>query len=71
LNAYRSNVTHHHNLKLHVYPVSPARGEPEFDRWTPESQIERWQKLNLLGVDAIISDFARETAAVLHSPRGS
>jgi glycerophosphoryl diester phosphodiesterase len=55
-------TAHEHGIKIHVYPVSPARGEPEFNTWTSESQISTWRNLRQLGVDAIISDFARETA---------
>jgi glycerophosphoryl diester phosphodiesterase len=57
---------HERDVALHVYPVSPARGEPEFLNWTPESQIEKWFELHRLGVDAIISDFGRETVAALN-----
>jgi glycerophosphoryl diester phosphodiesterase len=56
-------VAHVEGLHLHVYPVSPARGEPEFLSWTAASQKSKWLKLVDLGVDAIVSDFARETAA--------
>jgi glycerophosphoryl diester phosphodiesterase len=56
-------IAHQEGVKLHVYPVSPARGEPEFISWTAESQRGTWQKLVDFGVDAIVSDFARETAA--------
>ncbi len=52
---------HERRLEIHVYPVSPARGEPEFELWTAESQISKWQTLEALHVDAIISDFARES----------
>lgn len=52
---------HSEGLKIHVYPVSPARGEPEFLTWTAQSQIEKWKRLKDLGVDAIVSDFADET----------
>ncbi len=52
-------------LKIHAYPVSPARGEPEFASWTPESQAHKWQRLQQLGVDGILSDFARETLKAL------
>jgi glycerophosphoryl diester phosphodiesterase len=58
---------HERDVALHVYPVSPARGEPEFLSWTPESQAEKWRELHRLGVDAIISDFGRETVATLNS----
>jgi len=51
------DIVHQHGMKIHVYPVSPARGEPVFNRWTPTSQITKWTELQLLGVDAIISDF--------------
>jgi glycerophosphoryl diester phosphodiesterase len=54
-------IAHQEGLQLHVYPVSPARGEPEFLSWTAESQRATWTKLADLGVDAIVSDFARET----------
>lgn len=52
-------------VEIHVYPVSPARGEPEFLGWTASSQVDKWQNLSKLGVDAIISDFARDTLNVL------
>jgi len=58
-------VVHGHGLKIHVYPVSPARGEPEFLEWTAASQHDKWQELSTLGVDAVLSDFARESLAVL------
>lgn len=58
-------AAHDHGLAIHVYPVSPARGEPEFERWTVESQTEKWRALSGMGVDAIITDFARETLAIL------
>ncbi|MEY4667695.1 MAG: hypothetical protein RL518_394 [Pseudomonadota bacterium] len=57
------HILHQHGMKIHVYPVSPARGEPAFNNWTPDSQIKKWRELQMLGVDAIISDFARETVA--------
>jgi glycerophosphoryl diester phosphodiesterase len=57
------HTVHQHGMKIHVYPVSPARGEPEFNNWTPSSQSKKWRELEMLGVDAIISDFARETLA--------
>lgn len=56
---------HQQTMSIHVYPVSPARGEPEFLNWTASSQAEKWHNLNRLGVDAIISDFARETLSIL------
>jgi glycerophosphoryl diester phosphodiesterase len=56
---------HQQTTSIHVYPVSPARGEPEFLNWTASSQAEKWHNLNRLGVDAIISDFARETLSIL------
>jgi glycerophosphoryl diester phosphodiesterase len=56
-------VAHERGLKVHAYPVSPARGESEFLSWTPESQQDKWRELCRLGVDAILSDFARETLA--------
>lgn len=58
-------AVHQQTMSIHVYPVSPARGEPEFLNWTASSQIDKWQNLNKLGVDAIITDFARETVSVL------
>lgn len=60
---------HERGVALHVYPVSPARGEPEFLHWTPESQIAKWRELHRLGVDAILSDFGRETVAALNPDR--
>jgi glycerophosphoryl diester phosphodiesterase len=56
---------HREGLKLHVYPVSPARGEPEFSNWTAESQLEKWRRLKNIGVDAIVSDFAAESVELL------
>jgi glycerophosphoryl diester phosphodiesterase len=58
-------AVHQQTISIHVYPVSPARGEPEFLNWTASSQVNKWQNLNKLGVDAIISDFARETLSIL------
>lgn len=58
-------AVHQQGMKIHVYPVSPARGEPEFLNWTAASQVDKWQNLSKLGVDAIISDFPRETLRVL------
>jgi glycerophosphoryl diester phosphodiesterase len=54
-------AAHRSNIELHVYPVSPARGEPEFNDWTAESQSQKWKQLRDLKVDAILSDFARES----------
>ena len=58
-------VARDNGLQVHVYPVSPARGEPEFACWTAESQTNTWRQLRQLGVDAILSDFARETVREL------
>jgi len=58
-------VARDNGLQVHVYPVSPARGEPEFVYWTAESQKNTWRQLEQLGVDAILSDFARETVREL------
>lgn len=58
-------IAHDTGLTVHAYPVSPARGEPEFTAWTPESQVKKWKALDELGVDAILSDFARETLGAL------
>jgi glycerophosphoryl diester phosphodiesterase len=52
---------HERGMMIHAYPVSPARGELEFNRWTAESQVTVWRDLQSMGVDAILSDFARET----------
>jgi glycerophosphoryl diester phosphodiesterase len=52
---------HQHGMKVHAYPVSPARGEPAFTNWTPDTQVTTWRELQRIGVDAILSDFARET----------
>jgi glycerophosphoryl diester phosphodiesterase len=60
-------VVHESGLKIHAYPVSPARGEPEFLAWTAKSQADTWRCLYQLGVDAILSDFARETTEALRS----
>lgn len=58
-------AAHRSNIELHVYPVSPARGEPEFNDWTAESQAPKWKQLGDLKVDAILSDFARESVELL------
>jgi len=58
-------AAHRSNIELHVYPVSPARGEPEFNDWTAESQAPKWKQLGDLNVDAILSDFARESVELL------
>lgn len=55
------SLAHDHGLKLHVYPVSPARGEPEMEKWTAASQQPKWERLAKLNVDAILTDFPRET----------
>jgi glycerophosphoryl diester phosphodiesterase len=54
------SVAHSRGLGILVYPVSPALGEPEHEAWTPESQVSTWRKLRELGVDALMSDFARQ-----------
>jgi glycerophosphoryl diester phosphodiesterase len=54
-------AAHDRGLEVHAYPVSPARGEPEFLSWTAASQVDKWRRLEALGVDAILSDFARES----------
>lgn len=59
--AHWVSTAHDKGLKVHAYPVSPARGEPEFLSWTAESQVKKWRCLDALGVDAILSDFARES----------
>ncbi len=48
-------------LGIGIYPVSPARGEPEFANWTAASQSENWIKILGLGIDALATDFPRET----------
>lgn len=48
-------------LEVHAYPVSPARDEPEYSNWTPASQEAKWRALREYGVDALLSDFARES----------
>ena len=58
---------HQAGLRLSVYPVSPARGEPEFQNWTAQSQVDKWKTLVELGVDVLISDFPRETVQFLSS----
>jgi glycerophosphoryl diester phosphodiesterase len=66
-------ISHAHAraISVHVYPVTPARGEPEFDAWKAESQIEKWRRLVEIGVDAIVSDFPRQTLEFFASlPRG-
>jgi glycerophosphoryl diester phosphodiesterase len=60
-------AAHREGLGLHVYPVSPARGEPAFDSWTAESQYDKWSTLASLGVDALVSDFTAETLNLLSS----
>jgi glycerophosphoryl diester phosphodiesterase len=57
---------HNQGLEIHAYPVSPARNEPAFKSWTAESQKSSWESLRSIGIDSIVSDFARETAAWLH-----
>lgn len=52
---------HRGGLGIHVYPLSPARGEPASRQWTAHSQTETAEKLVALGVDGLITDFARET----------
>lgn len=59
--------SHEKGLELHVYPVSPAPGEPEFLTWTASSQVEKWGRLVSLGADALVSDFSRETVEFLKS----
>jgi hypothetical protein len=61
--------SHERSLQIHAYPVSPARGEPEFLSWTAASQVEKWERLEALGVDAILSDFARESLACMERKR--
>jgi glycerophosphoryl diester phosphodiesterase len=55
------SAAHAAGLKISPYPVSPARGEPEYVQWTAESQRGKWLKLHEFGVDGIISDFPIET----------
>lgn len=52
---------HDRGIKVHVYPITPARGEAEFLNWTARSQMEKWETLSERGVDALVTDFARET----------
>jgi glycerophosphoryl diester phosphodiesterase len=52
-------------LMLCVYPISPAHDEPEYASWSAASQHARWAKLCDVGVDAIVSDFARENIEFL------
>jgi glycerophosphoryl diester phosphodiesterase len=52
---------HARGLKVHVYPISPARDEPEFSNWTASSQRPKWERLAALNVDGILSDFPRDT----------
>lgn len=54
-----------YNLEIHAYPVSPARNEPQYANWTPESQVHTWRALADVGVAAILTDFAREGVAAL------
>jgi len=54
-------MAHSEGLLVAAYPVSPARGEPEFNNWSAESQVEKWRKLVALKVDALVSDFPKET----------
>ncbi|MFO0417204.1 MAG: glycerophosphodiester phosphodiesterase [Pseudomonadota bacterium] len=56
---------HKSGLEVHAYPVSPARGEAEFLDWTAASQVGKWSRLKSLGVDAILTDFARESLRCL------
>jgi glycerophosphoryl diester phosphodiesterase len=55
--------SHEAGLEVHAYPVSPARDEPEYAKWTPASQEPKWHALREHGVDALLSDFARESVA--------
>jgi glycerophosphoryl diester phosphodiesterase len=52
-------------IELHTYPVSPAIGEPGYDSWSPSSQVPKWEWQARAGVDALISDFPRETQQAL------
>lgn len=61
-------AAHAAGLKISPYPVSPARGEPEYAQWTADSQREKWLKLGELGVDGIISDFPIETLEAIGQP---
>ena len=54
---------HQAGIKVHVYPVSPARGESEFKNWTAESQYDKWFNLAKLGIDGLVTDFPRQTVA--------
>jgi glycerophosphoryl diester phosphodiesterase len=63
------STAHAHGLGIFVYPVSPAVGEPEYRNWTPESQLPTWRKLRDLGIDAIMSDFARQSLLPDHGLR--
>jgi glycerophosphoryl diester phosphodiesterase len=59
------SVCKQNKISINVYPITPARNEPEFENWTAESQYAKWQKLNELGVDGITSDFAVKTIEAL------
>ena len=62
-------AAHARGLQVHAYPVSPSREEPEFLNWTAASQVDKWRHLESLGVDAIISDFARESLSCIFSDK--
>lgn len=58
-------AAHANSLEVHAYPVSPARGEAHLQSYTPASQSPLWMTLQAIGVDAIVSDFARESLQAL------
>lgn len=57
------STAHKEGLFAHVYPVSPARNEPEFKKWTADSQRSKWRELSKLKIDGLVTDFGRETVA--------
>lgn len=63
-------AAHECDLKAYAYPVSPARGEPDFLTWTASSQVDKWVRLEALGVDTIFSDFPAESLRILSPQKG-
>lgn len=64
-------AAHANKLEVHAYPVSPAGGEAHLQSYTPDSQASVYMALHAIGVDAILSDFARESLGVLPATSSS
>jgi glycerophosphoryl diester phosphodiesterase len=58
-------AAHTNSLEVHAYPLSPTQGDAHLQSYTPESQAPIWVALQAIGVDAITSDFARESLHTL------